>query len=223
MSSIINFLCRVNPWKTIYFNFHYFPIKIAVRLPFLIHWRTKLYKCGGGIIIDAPVKMGMVRLGPHYLGIKDSFYSRTIWDNLGTMVVKGKAHVGRGTKISIHKNAVLTLGQDFTVTGNTEIICDKKVSFGNDCLISWDVLIMDTDTHPVLFEGNVTNESKSITIGNHVWIGCRVVILKNVSIASDTIVSASSLLSRSIEEAGCVVGGHGKTACIIKRGVTWGH
>ena len=224
IKSVLKFLRKVNPWKTLYFNFHYFPFKIALRLPFFIYRRSELYKMKGQIIIDAPVYTGMVKLGAHGLGTQDVLFSRTMWEVSGTLIIKGKADIGRGSKISIGKDATLTLGDKFTVTGKSAIICQKEIVFGADCLLSWDILIMDTDFHPVVNEyGERINVSKPIKIGNHLWIGCRNTILKGVTIAGNNIISAGSTITRSVLIENCVIGGCGKNAGIIKNGMKWEH
>lgn len=191
-------------------------------MPFFIYKRTELYKMQGKITLEVPAKPGLVKFGSHGLGTQDLLYSRTMWEVMGTLVIKGKASIGRGSKISIGKDASLTLGDNFMITGNSEIICQKEVTFGSDCLLSWDILIMDTDFHKVLNkEGKVTNHPKPINIGNHVWIGCRNTILKGVTIADNIIISANSTITKSINESDCVVGGHGNTATVIKREIGW--
>ncbi len=160
---------KVNIWKTVYFNFHYFPFKTAIRMPVFIYWRSELYKMQGKIEIDGPITTGMMKFGSHGLGTQDLLYSRTMWEVMGTLIIRGKTNIGRGSKISVGDGAVLTLGHDFAITGNSEIICQKKISFGNDCLLSWDILIMDTDFHHVTNEnGDIINSPKPITIGDHV-------------------------------------------------------
>lgn len=176
----------------------------------------------GKIILDSPIKTGMVKLGPHALGTQDVLFSRTMWEVAGTLIIRGEASIGRGVKISIGKDATLTLGHNFLVTGKSEIICQRKITFGNDCLLSWDILIMDTDFHHVLNEhGEKINAPKPIRIGNQVWIGCRNTILKGVFIADNNIISANSTITRSFTDENCVIGGNGKEAGIIKKGVNW--
>lgn len=224
VKSVFKLIKKVNIWKTVYFNFHYFPFKTAIRMPFFIYKCTELYKMNGKIIIESGVKPGLVKFGPHGLGTQDLLYSRTMWEVMGTLVVKGNASIGRGSKISVGKDATLTLGDNFMITGNSEIICQKEVSFGKDCLLSWDILIMDTDFHKVLDEERkVTNLPKPINIGDHVWIGCRNTILKGVSIDDNNIISANSTITKSITESNCIVGGHGNYASVIKRGIDWEH
>lgn len=220
--SAIKLFKKVNLWKTIYFNFHYFPFKTAVRMPIFIYWRSELYQMNGRIQIDCPVSTGMVKFGSHGLGTQDLLYSRTMWQLAGTLVIKGKASIGRGSKISIGKDAKLTLGENFAITGNSEIICHKEITFGNDCLLSWDILMMDTDFHHVLnADGEIINAPKPIVIGNHVWIGCRNTILKGVTIGDDNVISANSTISRSFQDTRCIIGGHGKSAGVIKREIGW--
>lgn len=222
IKSVFKLLKKVNIWKTIYFNFHYFPFKTAIRMPFFIYNRSELFKMNGKIIFDTPIKPGIVKFGSHGLGTQDLLYSRTMWEVMGTLIIKGNADIGRGSKISVGKDAILTLGKDFMITGNSEIICQKEISFGDGCLLSWDILIMDTDFHKVLDkQGNTINHPKPIHIGNHVWIGCRNTILKGVTIADDNIISASSTITKSFSDTGNAIGGHGKTAEIIKSGIGW--
>ena len=220
--SSIKLLKKVNLWKTIYFNFHYFPFKMAIRMPVFIYWRSVLFKMKGNIIIDAPVSTGMVKFGLHGLGTQDLLYSRTMWEVFGTLCIKGKASIGRGSIISIGKEAKLTIGKNFIITGNSEIICQKEISFGNDCMLSWDILMMDTDFHRITNDnGETINLPKPIIVGNHVWIGCRNTVLKGVTIADNNVISANSTVTKSITEENCIIGGHGKSIDILKRGIGW--
>lgn len=222
IKKILGLLRKVDWAKTLYFNLKYFPIKVAVRLPFLIYHRTDLYKMGGKITFKTTPKLGLVKISPHGLGTQDIKYSRTMWEVSGNLVINGKTSIGRGSRISIGKDAVLELGNNFTITGRSSIISQKEVTFGNDCLLSWDILIMDTDLHHIMNEKDeIINHPRPIHIGNHVWIGCRNTILKGVNIADNVIVSANSTITKNIVENNCAVGGLGKDAIILKRNLNW--
>ena len=217
--SIFRTLFEVNPWKTIYFNLHYFPMKTAIRMPFFIYWRSELYKLKGKIVIDAPVRTGMIKFGAHGLGTQDLFYSRTMIQLYGTVVVKGKACIGRGSKISVGREARLTLGENFMITGDSQIICHKEITFGNDCLLSWDILMMDTDFHHVLdTSGYKTNIPKPINVGNHVWIGENAIVLKGVTIGDGAVIGAGSVVTKNIP-AYCVAVGN--PARVIRENIAW--
>lgn len=219
---ILSLLRKVDWGRTLYFNLKYFSFKVAIRLPFLIYHRTDLYKMRGKIVLNVPPQLGLVRIGPHGLGTQDVRYSRTMWEVDGMLVVNGKASIGRGCRISIGKDAVLTLGDKFMITGRSSIVCQKEITFGNDCLLSWDILMMDTDFHHIIDEdGKVVNQPRPIHVGNHVWIGCRNTILKGVSIANNVIVSANSTLTKNVVESNCAVGGAGKEVVVLKGGIDW--
>lgn len=219
----IRLLRYVNPWKTLYVNFHYFPFRTAIKTPVFICWRTKLITCGGEVILPSKIWRGMISFGIYDLGIQDSFYSRTLWELSGRLIVKGSVHIGRGSGISVAKGATLILGENFVITGRSHIVCQKMIQFGNGVLLSWDILIMDTDFHKIIPIDNneQVNLPSAICIGSHIWIGCRSTILKGVTIADNSIISAGSIITRSIDEENCVVGGQGKTASVLRRNVSW--
>lgn len=216
-----NLFQKVNWLKTIYFNFYYFPWKVARHLPVLVYNKTHLYHMGGRIKLEDTPYFGMVELGPHTLGIQDAKYARTIWDVRGTLVIKGQNHIGRGTHITIGKNGVLTLGKYFLTCGGSSIMCTKEISLGENSFLSWETLIMDTDYHPIYQDGRLINRPSPIHIGDKVWIGCRNTILKGVYIADNVIVAAGSVVTRSVDESDCVVGGSGKSFGVLKKGISW--
>jgi acetyltransferase-like isoleucine patch superfamily enzyme len=166
----------------------------------------------------------MFKFGLRKLTIIDSIYDRTIWKLSGTLIIKGSVGIGRGTKINVDENATLIFGDNFDVTGNTTFVCNKEIQFGSNCLLSWDILIMDSDQHAVIdVNNNVLNPPKAISIGNHVWIGCRSTILKGVCIADDNIVAANSTVTKSFTNSNSIIGGHGKNVEVIKNNINWRH
>ncbi len=63
----------------------------------------------------------------------------------GIINFNGRRNIGHGSKISVGKDGILTFGQNFNITAESSIVCYNNISFGNNCLLSWDILIMDTD------------------------------------------------------------------------------
>lgn len=222
LKKVFKVLVNLDYPKTIYFNLKYFPLKTALHLPVFVYRRTSLYKMKGQIILDIAPSTGLIRIGPHGLGTQDIKYSRTMWEVSGTLVINGKTSIGRGSRISIGKGATMTLGHKFMITGRSTIICQKEITFGNDCLLSWDILIMDTDFHHIVDKsGKIINAPRPIHIGNHVWIGCRNTILKGVTIPDDVIISANSIITKGIEEKHCAIGNSGKEVVVLKRDISW--
>lgn len=206
--------------KTLRFNFHYFPLKTALKLPVLVSHRTFLRELHGKIMLPEKVNTAMIKIGFGDVGHYDRKRSRSIWQVSGTVAFGGKASIGHGSKLSVRGN--LTLGADFNMTAESTIVCAHQISFGNDCLLSWDILIMDTDEHPIYNQDGIrTNPDKPIFVGNHVWIGCKCTLLKGTEIPNNAIVAAGTLLTSAFSGENQVIGGNPPT--ILKNNVRWEH
>ena len=214
-------LFQINIFKTLYFNFKYLPFSQARKLPVIIYKGVLFNKAKGKVEICAShFKPGLIQIGKRMLGNTDVRYSRTIWELSGNIIFKGRTTIGQGSKITVGEKGTLSLGCEFVITGGgTAIICNKNISFGDNCLLSWDILIMDTDYHKILNENNeIINEDKPIRIGNHVWIGCRNTILKGVTIDDNNVIGANSTITKSFKSSGCVIGNN---AQILKSNIGW--
>lgn len=205
--------------KTIYFNLKYFKLKEAIKLPVFVSYKVKLLKLDGLIIINASIRPGMIKLGFGSVGIFDKKYSRTIYEVSGKIVFNGSANIGHGSKISVSKSGKLILGDNFRISAESTIVCNKKIVFGNNCLLSWDILIMDTDFHKIIYNHKITNLNKEIIIGEHVWIGCRCLILKGTNIPNNSIISANTNIYKSFTKQSTVIGGNPPRT--IKENIEW--
>lgn len=212
----------VNIFKTIYFNYKYLPVKQAFKLPCLVCYNTSLSVMKGEIIFNCKPKFGTLRFGFNGVGTIDCKYTRSIWEVRGKLFINGKTNFGRGSKISIKEDAKLSIGANFSISGNSSIICCKDIFFGNDCLLSWDILILDSDFHSILDRNKRRlNLASPINIGNHVWIGCRSTILKGVRIPNDCVIAASSVLTKSFNTDSVIIGGSGLQQRVLKENITW--
>lgn len=178
-----------------------------MRFPFWISSKTYLRKTKGSININGPISTGMIRIGYGDIGIFDKKRSRTIWEVAGKVIFEGKAEIGHGSKISVGESGELVLGKNFAITAETAIIAYKKVVFGNDCLLSWEILIMDTDLHPIMNAADeILNPDAAILIGNSVWIGCRSTILKGSVIPDGSVIAANSIVSKKLSGTNQIFG-----------------
>ena len=206
--------------KTLRFNLHYFPLGTALKLPVVVSHRTYLRELHGKVVLPEKVQTAMVKIGFGDVGHYDRKRSRSIWQVSGTVTFRGKASIGHGSKLSIRGD--LTLGADFNMTAESTIVCAKEIRFGDDCLLSWDILVMDTDEHPLYDKAHQRiNPDKPIVVGNHVWIGCTCVLLKGATIPNDTVVAAGALLTSAYVGEQQVIGGNPPS--VLKREVHWEH
>lgn len=99
--------------------------------------------------------------------------------------------------------AVLRIGRDTGISGGS-FCAAVGIDIGERCLIGADVMVSDTDFHSLAPEGRSTGTdwsrvgSAPVRIGNDVFIGARVVILKGVAIGDGAVIGAGSVVTRSV-------------------------
>lgn len=82
-----------------------------------------------------------------------------------------------------------------TGLGNLYVLAIGKVKIGRNCSFSYDNMIL-TSTHDISDFSTVI--AKPVTIGDNVWVTSRVTILPGVTIGSNTIIGAGSVVTRDI-------------------------
>lgn len=203
--------------KTVFFNFWYLSFKDAIQLPILVSHRVWLMELGGKISLSQ-VRPGVVKIGFGEVGIFDQHRSRTIWQVSGAVEFKGTANIGHGSKLSV--SGKLVLGDRFSISAESAIVASHSVTIGDNVMVSWDALIIDTDFHKLHDAGgNHLNPAAPVSIGNRVWVGCRCLILKGVDIPDGVVLAAATTVSKSVATPGAVVGR--SPASVIRENITW--
>ena len=194
--------------KSLRLNIKYFGLREGIKLPIFVSKNVKLQSLKGSISFDCPIKTGLVKLGFETLGISDKKYNRTIWHNNGKIIFKAGAEFGNSMKICVFKGGVLRVGDSCGFTGNSTIICSKNISIGSQCLISWECQIMDTDFHKIFNQQkDIINNPESIRIGDSVWVGSRVSILKGSIIPANSVIASGSIINKEFSHENCIYGG----------------
>jgi acetyltransferase-like isoleucine patch superfamily enzyme len=218
LNSVIYFVKHANI-KTLYFNLKYFSFSVALKLPVFIHRKVVFKNIKGTIILPAKIYPGIIKIGFGDVGIFDKKYSRTIWEVSGKVSFAGSANIGHGSKISVGEKGNLYVGERFVITAESELVCFHEISFGNDCLLSWNILMMDTDFHKIYQSGIRINENSKIQIGNKVWIGARSTILKGSFIADGAVIASNSLVAGKLNIPNAVYAG--QPAILKKENIEW--
>ncbi len=204
--------------NTVRMNLYYFGWKGVLHAYIIASRSLKITELKGVIQYDgAKIYTGCIKIGFTHVAIFDQRYERSIWHNSGNIYVKGKVVLGQGTRIA--NSGELYFGNDFTTTAKCNIICEKKISFGDDVLISWDTLFMDNDFHKIFNKDGdtVVNQPKSIAVGNHVWIGCNTKVLKGSVIPNNSVVAAGSLITHELRDENTVISNN----LILKKDIDW--
>lgn len=153
----------------------------------------------------------MIHFGFHEVPIIENEVS--LLDIRGELVFDGTAFIGKGSRIVVEEGAKVEIGNHFAISAASFIYCYKHIKFGDDIQLSWNDLIMDSDSHPIYGEnGNRINENQEIVIGNKIWVGCDSKILKGAFIPDNCVVGANSLVtSRKLMANTLVVGSPAKS------------
>lgn len=100
------------------------------------------------------------------------------------------------------KQSVIEIGCGCGFNNNVCIIAMESVRIGDDCMVGDQVSIIDADFHEI--DPETRNRSAGsiapVTIGNNVWLGSKVMVLKGVSIGDNSIIGAGSVVAHSIPE-----------------------
>ncbi|GEO04930.1 acetyltransferase [Adhaeribacter aerolatus] len=133
----------------------------------------------------------------------------------GVMQVTGNFTIYSGARLVVNENARLVLGSGY-INHGLNLNCFKSIEIGRDVAISENVTIRDSDNHGMKAAGY--KGTLPIKIGDHVWIGMNVTILKGVTIGDGAIIAAGAVVNKNIP-ARCLAAG--VPARVLKENVEW--
>lgn len=68
-------------------------------------------------------------------------------------------------------------------------------------------------------DGNRINPAEDIEIGNHVWIGHRVLIQKGVRIPNNTVIGTGAIVTKKFDETNTILAG--VPSKVVKHNINW--
>ena len=170
-------------------------------------WRLrKIIKIGSASVIYDEASIG-----------SDSHISPSI-------VIGNSCHI-KGELRTVGGLGIITLGDSVFVGPNTRVWAWRHLKIGNRVLISHNVTIFDSLTHPINARARAeqfasiisSGHPKDIDLGSvdvvlndDIWVGCNSVITKGVVIGRGAIVGASSVVTKSVPAWAIVAGSPAK-------------
>lgn len=121
----------------------------------------------------------------------------------------GSVTLYSGIKINIFPGAELAIGDGTYIAFDTNLFVEKSIEIGRNCAISWDVEFMDTDFHRMSVSDSEVRRA-AIVLNDHVWIGAGARVLKNVEIGSNSVVAASSVVTKTFPANSIIAGNPAK-------------
>lgn len=123
----------------------------------------------------------------------------------GRCTVQGEFKIAAGGSVVVGPNGHLDLKGGVGINNHGSVACFERVTIGREAHIGPEVLIRDSDSHSTGEAGRTPTQP--ITIGDHVWIGMRAIILKGVTIGDGAVVAAGSIVTKDVEP-NTLVGGN---------------
>lgn len=148
-----------------------------------IDFKTNIISCGN-----------KVRLGDNvYLRSKSKFY---------------QAGMPFATTILTDvKGAYVTIGNNTRING-AYIHAQKAIVIGENCVIASGVNIIDTNGHELISTDRTIGRDtpSEIILGNNVWIGLNVTILKGTKIGNNSVIGAGSVVKGDYQDNALIMG-----------------
>ena len=157
---------------------------------------------------------------------------RIVRGNLqGIPYFSGKMYIEIGDNATFHSVITLSsnkvydfpklkIGNNVYIGARVSFSVAKEITVGDNCYFANEITVRDNDGHPLDYLKRRANEAvpkdavKPIKIGNDVWVGSRVLILKGVTIGDGAVIASGSIVTKDVEPF-TLVGGN--SAKIIKR------
>jgi lipopolysaccharide O-acetyltransferase len=127
-----------------------------------------------------------------------------------------RIEAGYCSNINSDTQKTLIIGDDVQINDGCHIVSIKKVIIGNRVLIASKVFISDHDHGGTALSDLITPPalrplvSSPVLIGDDVWIGENVSILKGVTIGNRSVIGAGAVVTKSFPEDSVIVGNPGR-------------
>jgi acetyltransferase-like isoleucine patch superfamily enzyme len=129
----------------------------------------------------------------------------------------------RKTDLVFEDNAgTITVGANTTIEGAHIAAAENgsSVAIGEDCMFSQGIYIATTDSHSILDLASQEriNPPQDVSVGDHVWVGAHVKIMKGVDVENGSILGMGSVVTRAVPAN---VAAAGNPARVVREDVSW--
>lgn len=196
VKTALKYLYKVNLLKFVYYNFFCRRV-VRKRGKYIIPYRGSCVeiKRGGRVCLEGNLFLNTLR--PR--GSRAECYLRV--ESGGKLLVRERLRLGCQSTLQVNGGGHFEVGQMGTNL-NCNIQCSNKIIIGEDVMLGRDVMIYDSDYH----QTGVNGKKSQVTIGDHVWIGSRAMLMKGSRIGEGAIVSANAWVTGRVKEHTMVSG-----------------
>jgi acetyltransferase-like isoleucine patch superfamily enzyme len=169
---------------------------------------------------ETPEIPANVRIGRDTVLIGKETFRRFFSERDPAVEIGAHCHIS-GAQLALGKGASVRFG-DYVFAAHLIVLAEQEVSIGNCVLIGFNVVIADTDFHPIepaarmldaiavspLARGRARPRipTAPVIIEDDVWIGPNVTILKGVRVGAGAFIEPGSLVTRDVPARARVLG-----------------
>lgn len=184
----------------------------------------------GEILADVPVSgLNIVINGNNNLvriELPSNFINVSIvmdGDNNKFSLKSTKHRIIRHTTFGIEGGSEVSVGSGLSVYRDVHIVAKngKSITIGNECMFAREIMVRNNDGHVILDRktGELLNPPEDIIIGDNVWLGMRVLVLKGAVIPNGSVVGAMSMVNKEFDEEHILIAG--SPAKKIRSDIEW--
>lgn len=124
------------------------------------------------------------------------------------LVLKKMVRIKSGSKIRVRKGASIRIGENTSLNHGCMLTSHERILIGDNVQLGPNVLIYDHDHNFRKKDGlkNLEYNSTAVEIGNNVWIGANVVVLRGTKIGDNCVVGAGVTLQGEYEKNTIILG-----------------
>lgn len=144
-------------------------------------------------------------------------------------IMKKTSSIMKDVFFDLENYAEVYIGEDSRFNTKNTWICvnnnitgqPHKLVIGKNAQMGANLLIRTADGHSLFNDGEELpyNEPQDVIIGDDVWVATNCTILKGAVIPSNTVVGASSVVTKKFTEEGTILAGN--PAKVIRKNISW--
>jgi len=179
-------------------------------------WKLRSFVCTIYVLMLARPRGIQIGSGSSFFGLTKFKKARTARIQIGknscfrSLATSNLIGINRPCIVSaLESNSEVIIGDDCGFSG-TVIGCFDRIIIGDRVKCGANTLITDGDWH---FEDPRSSKPRPIQIGDNVWLGVNVTVMKGVTIGENSLIGAGSIVTKDIPPNVIAVG----NPCVVIR------
>lgn len=136
-------------------------------------------------------------------------------DDNASLNIGKRVMVEKNSLLAVRSNACVTLADNVFFNRNCILVSHENIKIGKCARIGPNCCFYDHDHHFSYFEKGYS--TKPIVIGDYVWIGANVLIMKGVTIGEGAVIAAGSVVTKDVPAYSLFIQKRDTTMEIIER------